>query len=384
MTSNVFGILNTAKTGLLAQQLAIEVTGQNIANVQTEGYSRQEVNFEAMNPRNFSLGQLGTGVRVVGVERSHDKFLYSQILGEADGLGNYGVRKDVFEQLEILLSESNGQGLNQGLGNFFSSLQDLSSNPGALPERSIVIAEAQNLASTFNNLGESLFQVRRNLDATIQIETGRINSLTSEIAKLNKAIHANEPVAFSANDLRDRRDQRVKELSGLIGLNYVDEMDGQISLTLNNGTPLVLQSTTFSLSTQTNGNNKNFKDIVVSGLNGTNTNVTSSVNGGSLKGLIDMRDTEVTDIKDKLDRLASSIIQEFNNIHQQGFGADGTTGNNFFVPPSVTTEVNTNNIGTATLTATNGNPSAISSDKLEITVTGSNTFSLNNLTTGLN
>ena len=384
MTSNVFGILNTAKTGLLAQQLAIEVTGQNIANVQTEGYSRQEVNFEAMNPRNFGLGQLGTGVRVVGVERSHDKFLYSQILGEADGLGNYGVRKDVFEQLEILLSESNGQGLNQGLGNFFSSLQDLSSNPGALPERSIVIAEAQNLASTFNNLGESLFQVRRNLDATIQIETGRINSLTSEIAELNKAIHANEPVAFSANDLRDRRDQRVKELSGLIGLNYVDEMDGQISLTLNNGTPLVLQSTTFSLSTQTNGNNKNFKDIVVSGLNGTNTNVTSSVNGGSLKGLIDMRDTEVTDIKDKLDRLASSIIQEFNNIHQQGFGADGTTGNNFFVPPSVTTEVNTNNIGTATLTATNGNPSAISSDKFEITVTGSNTFSLNNLTTGLN
>ena len=384
MTSNVFGILNTAKTGLLAQQLAIEVTGQNIANVQTEGYSRQEVNFEAMNPRNFGLGQLGTGVRVVGVERSHDKFLYSQILGEADGLGNYGVRKDVFEQLEILLSESNGQGLNQGLGNLFSSLQDLSSNPGALPERSTVIAEAQNLASTFNNLGESLFQVRRNLDATIQVETGRINSLTSEIAELNKAIHANEPVAFSANDLRDRRDQRVKELSGLIGLNYVDEMDGQISLTLNNGTPLVLQSTTFSLSTQTNGNNKNFKDIVVSGLNGTNTNVTSSVNGGSLKGLIDMRDTEVTDIKDKLDRLASSIIQEFNNIHQQGFGADGTTGNNFFVPPSVTTEVNTNNIGTATLTATNGNPSAISSDKLEITVTGSNTFSLNNLTTGLN
>jgi flagellar hook-associated protein 1 FlgK len=384
MTSNVFGILNTAKTGLLAQQLAIEVTGQNIANVQTEGYSRQEVNFEAMNPRNFGLGQLGTGVRVVGVERSHDKFLYSQILGEADGLGNYGVRKDVFEQLEILLSESNGQGLNQGLGNLFSSLQDLSSNPGALPERSIVIAEAQNLASTFNNLGESLFQVRRNLDATIQVETGRINSLTSEIAELNKAIHANEPVAFSANDLRDRRDQRVKELSGLIGLNYVDEMDGQISLTLNNGTPLVLQSTTFSLSTQTNGNNKNFKDIVVSGLNGTNTNVTSSVNGGSLKGLIDMRDTEVTDIKDKLDRLASSIIQEFNNIHQQGFGADGTTGNNFFVPPSVTTEVNTNNIGTATLTATNGNPSAISSDKFEITVTGSNTFSLNNLTTGLN
>ena len=113
MTTNVFGILNTAKVGLLAQQLAIEVTGQNIANVQTEGYSRQEINFEALNPRSFGLGQLGTGVRVVGVERSHNKFLFSQILGEKDELGEYGVRKDVFEQLEILFSESNGQSLNQ-------------------------------------------------------------------------------------------------------------------------------------------------------------------------------------------------------------------------------------------------------------------------------
>jgi flagellar hook-associated protein 1 len=383
MTTNVFGILNTAKVGLLAQQLAIEVTGQNIANVQTEGYSRQEVNFEALNPRSFNLGQLGTGVRVVGVERSHDKFLFSQILGEGDSLGQYGVRKDVFEQLEILFSESNGQSLNQGLSNFFSSLQDLSSNPVGLPERSSVLAEAQNLASTFNNLGESLFQIRRNLDATIQVEVERINSLTSEVAELNQAIHANEPVAFSANDLRDRRDQRVKELSELIDLNYVDEMDGQISLTLNNGTPLVLQSTAFNMSTQINGNNKGFQDIVVAGLNGTSTNVTSSVTGGSLKGLIDMRDTEVTDVKDKLDRLAASIIQEFNNMHQGGFGIDGTTGNNFFAPPSVVTEINTSNTGTATLTATNGNPSAISNDKFEITVTGSNTFTLNNLTTGL-
>ena len=102
MTTNVFGVLNTAKVGLLAQQLAIEVTGQNIANVQTEGYSRQEINFEALNPRSFNLGQLGTGVRVVGVERSHDKFLFSQILSEGDGLGQYGVRKDVFDHAKYV------------------------------------------------------------------------------------------------------------------------------------------------------------------------------------------------------------------------------------------------------------------------------------------
>ena len=382
MTTNVFSVLNTAKVGLLAQQLAIEVTGNNIANVQTEGYSRQEISFEALNPRSFSLGKLGTGVRVVGVERVHDQFLFSQILGEGDALGQFGVRKDVFEQLEILFSESNGQSLNQSLGNFFSKLQDLSSNPSGLPERSNVLAEAQNLVTTFNNLGESLFQIQRNLDETIQVEVSKINALTSEIAELNQAIHANEPVAFSANDLRDRRDQRVKDLSELIDLNYVDEMDGQISLTLSNGTPLVLQSTSFALSTELNGNNKGFQDIIVSGLNGTSKNVTSFLTGGSLKGLIDMRDTEVQGVKDKLDRLAAGFIQEFNNVHQQGFGIDGTTGNNFFAPPSVTTEVNTNNTGTATLTATNGNPADISNDKFELVFTSSNTFTLNNLTTG--
>jgi flagellar hook-associated protein 1 FlgK len=380
----IFGILNTAKVGLLAQQLAIEVTGNNIANVQTEGYSRQEINFEALNPRSFNLGQLGTGVRVVGVERSHDKFLFSQILGEGETLGQYGVRKDVFEQLEILFSETNGQSLNQGLGNFFSSLQDLSSNPVGLPERSSLLAEAQNLASVFNNLGESLFQIQRNLDASISVEVERINSLTSEIAELNQAIHANEPVAFTANDLRDRRDQRVKELSELIDLNFVDEMDGQISLTLANGTPLVLQSTAFTLSTQLNGNNKGFQDIVVLGLSGSSTNVTSLVTGGSLKGLIDMRDTEVPAIKDKLDRLAAGFIQDFNNIHQQGFGIDGTTGNNFFTVPSVNVENNINNTGSASFTATNGNPSTISIDKFEITITGASSFTLNNLTTGVN
>ena len=384
MTSNIFSVLNTAKLGLLSQQLAIEVTGQNIANVQTEGYSRQEVNFESTNPRSFNLGQLGTGVRVAGIERSHDEFLFSQILGEGDTLGQYQVRKDVYDQLEILLSENNGQSLNQSLSSFFASVQDLASNPTGLPERSNMLAEAQNLASVFNNLGESLFQIQQNLDSAISVEVEKINSLAAEVAALNKSIHANEPTTFSANDLRDKRDQKVKELSELIDLNFVDEQDGQISLTLDDGTPLVLQSTAFTLATSINGNNKSFLDVEIQDAAGNSTNITSSVTGGSLKGYLDMRDTEVEAIRDKLDRLAAGFVQEFNNIHQQGFGIDGTTGNNFFNALTTTVETNINNTGSATLTASNGDPSNISIDKYEITVTGSNTFTLQNLTTGVN
>ena len=384
MTSNTFSILNTAKLGLLSQQLAIEVTGQNISNVQTEGYSRQEVNFEATNPRSFSLGQIGTGVRVAGIERSHDEFLYSQILGEGDTLGRFKVKKDVFDQLEILLSESGGQSLNQTLSQFFNGVQDVSSNPTGFPERSNLVAEGQNLASVFNNLGESFFQIQQNLDATISVEVNRINSLTQEIAALNKSIHANEPTTFSANDLRDKRDQKVKDLSEIIDLNFVDESDGQISITLGDGTPLVLHSTAFELATSPNGNNKSFVDVLVLDGAGNSTNITSSITGGSIKGYLEMRDTEVENLSDKIDRLAAGFIQEFNKVHQQGFAIDGSTGNNFFNPSPATVLTNVNNTGSATLTATNGDPSNISVDKYEITVTGSNSFSLSNLTTGAN
>lgn len=382
MTSNIFSVLNTAKLGLLSQQLAIEVTGQNIANVQTEGYSRQEVNFEASNPRNFSLGQIGTGVRVAGIERSHDEFLFSQILGEGDTLGRFQVRKDVFEQLEQLLSENNGLSLNGSLSSFFNGLQDVASNPTGLPERSSLLAEAQNLSSVFNNLGESLFQIQQNLDSAISVEVAKINSLAQEVAALNKSIHANEPTTFSANDLRDKRDQKVKELSEMIDLNFVDEQDGQISLTLDDGTPLVLQSNVYTLATSINGNNKSFLDIGVLDSAGNSTNVTSSLTGGTIKGLLEMRDVEVEGLKDKLDRLAAGFIQEFNEIHQQGFGIDGSTGNNFFNPLRTTVVSNVNNTGSSTLTASNGDPSNISIDKYEITFTGSNSFSLQNLTTG--
>jgi flagellar hook-associated protein 1 FlgK len=373
MTTNIFSVLNTAKLGLLSQQQAMQVTGHNIANVQTEGYSRQELRFEAIP---------NSGVRVAEIKRSHDEFIYSQILGESDSHGRYQVRKDVFEQLEQLLSENNGQSLNGSFSNLFSGLQDVATNPTGLPERSNLIAEAQTLSSVFNNLGESLSQIQQNLDSTISVEVAKINTIAQGIGALNKSIHANESSTYKTNDLRDQRDQKVKELSELIDLNFDAEQDGQISLTMKDGTPLVLQSSVFTMNTLANGNNKSFLDIAVLDEGGNNKNVTSSLTGGTIKGILEMRDVEVEGLKDKLDRLAAGFIQEFNEIHQQGFGIDGSTGNNFFNPLKTTVVSNVNNTGSSKLTAANGDPSNISIDKYVITFTGSNSISLENLTTG--
>ena len=385
MTTNIFSALSSAKLGLLAQQLAIEVTGQNIANVETEGYSRQDVTFEANTPRHAikygSMHQIGTGVRVAGIERAHDQFLFEQIMDEGDLTGSTEVKKEIFEQLEVLFNEGSGRSLNDALSSFFASVHDLATNARGLSERADLVSKAEHLASTFNQTGKQLFTIQRNIDATIETEVVEINSLTTQIGKLNESIHANEPASqYKANDLRDNRDRLVKELSKKIDIQLIEESDNQISLTLKDGTALVLKDRVFKLSTSLNGDNDSFKDVNIeygSGLK----NITSTITGGELRGYLDMRDTEVESILDKMNILSASFIQEFNGIHRAGFGIDGSSGLDFFSPLDVTVDHDVDNTGTAVVSMTNASPTTVSVDEFEIAFTSNNKFTLNNLTT---
>ena len=385
MTTNIFSTLSSAKLGLLAQQLAIEVTGQNVANIETEGYSRQDVSFEANTPRGHikygGLHQLGTGVRIASIERAHDQFLFTQIMDEGDLTGSTEVKKEIFEQLEVLFNEGSGRSLNDALSLFFSSIHDLATNARGLPERVDLISKAEHLASTFNQTGNQLFTIQRNIDATIETEVAKINTLTTQIGKLNESIHANEPTSqYKANDLRDNRDRLVKELSKKIDIQLVQESDNQISLTLKDGTALVLKDQVFDLSTSINANNESFNDVYIDS-GSTTKNITSTIKGGELRGYLDMRDTEVESVLDKMNILSGSFIQEFNSIHREGFGIDGSSGLDFFTPLDVTVDHAADNTGTAVVSMTNASPTTVSVDEFEIAFTDSNKFTLNNLTT---
>jgi len=385
MTTNIFSALSSAKLGLLAQQLAIEVTGQNIANVETEGYSRQDVTFEANTPRHAikygSMHQIGTGVRVAGIERAHDQFLFEQIMDEGDLTGSTEVKKEIFEQLEVLFNEGSGRSLNDALSSFFASIHDLATNARGLPERADLVSKAEHLASTFNQTGKQLFTIQRNIDATIETEVVEINSLTTQIGKLNESIHANEPASqYKANDLRDNRDRLVKELSKKIDIQLIEESDSQISLTLKDGTALVLKDQVFDLSTSINANNESFYDVYID-IGSTTKDITSTITGGELRGYLDMRDTEVESILDKMNILSASFIQEFNGIHRAGFGIDRSSGLDFFSALDVTVDHDVDNTGTAVVSMTNASPTTVSVDEYEIAFTDSNAFTLNNLTT---
>jgi flagellar hook-associated protein 1 FlgK len=381
MTANIFSVLNTAKLGLQTNQTAIEVTGHNIANVQTEGFSRQEVTLEVNRPRRVGLAFLGTGVRATNVTRDFDQFLFNQILGESSLLGNYDIRNTFFERLETILDESSGVSLNNAMSEFFSAFDDLSSNPTNQGVRTGVLASAGNLVTVFNNLGNSLFQQRVNLDDAVNAEVTEINGMLDEIAKLNRSILQLENGNTPANDLRDQRDLLIKQLSEKIDVQLIDTNDNSTTLTLSGGTPLVVGTSVFKLSTIANTDNSGFKDILVDDGMGGTFNVTSEIQGGEMRGYLDMRDVETLGLIDQLDRLAAGLMEQVNSVHLQGLGLDGSSGNLFFEPltPMVTT--GSQNLGAATVTATNASPTTVTVDNYQLQFTSATTFDLFNQTT---
>jgi len=381
MTANIFSALNTAKLGLQTHQTAIEITGHNIANVQTEGFSRQEVTLEVNRPRRVGLAFLGSGVRATNVTRDFDQFLYNQILGESSTLGNFDIRNTFFQRLETILNESSGVSLNNAMSEFFTAFDDLASNPTNLAARSAVVSAGGTLATVFNQLGSSLLQQRMNLDDAVSAEVTEINGMLDEIAEFNRSIIQLENGNTPANDLRDQRDLLVKQLSEKMDVQLIDTNDNNTTLTLAGGTPLVVGTTVFKLSTTANLDNKGFKDILVDdGIGGT-INVTAEIQGGEIRGLLDMRDVETGGLIDQLDRLAAGLMEQVNGAHLQGVGLDGSSGNLFFetLTPSVIT--GSQNLGTGTVTAINASPSTVTVDKFQIQFTGPGTFDLFNLTT---
>ena len=381
MTANIFSVLNTAKLGLQTSQTAIEIIGHNIANVQTEGFSRQEVTLEVNRPRRVGLAFLGTGVRATSVTRDFDQFLFNQILGESSTLGNFDIRNTFFQRLETIVNESSGVSLNNAMSEFFLAFDDLASNPTNLSVRTAVLSAAGTLATVFNQLGSSLLQQRMNLDAAVTAEVTEINGMLDEIAEFNRSIRQLENGNTPANDLRDQRDLLIKQLSEKLDVQLIDTNDNSTMLTLSGGSPLVVGTTVFKLSVTANLDNRGFKDILVDdGMGGTN-NVTAEIQGGEMRGLLDMRDVETLGLIDQLDRLAAGLMEQVNGVHLQGLGLDGSSGNLFFETLTPSVIPGSQNLGTGGVTVTNASPSTVIVDKFQIQITGAGTFDLLNLTT---
>jgi flagellar hook-associated protein 1 FlgK len=318
-------MFNVARTALMTQQKAIDVTANNIANVKTKGYSRQRVNMEQNKPVYYEGGTLGTGVQANRViQRIYDRFVNQQLAESESDLGRWDAQLETLQKAELMFDEVSGYGLNDALSKFWNSWQEISNNPDGYTERVTLIADTQNLTDVFNSLSADLTQVQSDSDASITAAVEKINTLNSEIAELNLRIAEVEAGSLhSANDFRDQRELKLQELSALIDVNSFEDADGYLTITTANGNTLVDRTNSWELTTHTVDG---FEDVYWVSGTGTEENITEAIDNGKLKGWIEARDTIIPGYHTDLDDLAATIISAVNGIHAAGTDLEGTTG----------------------------------------------------------
>jgi len=323
-------LLNTAREGLSSHQTAINLTGSNITNVNTPGYTRQVAVFSSLGCVKVGAGQVQLGVEIEKIGRVYDRFLEVQINDKMNDLGYSKAKKGILEKVEIIFNESDGDGISELLDKFWSSWEDLSANPSGIVERHALVSAAQNLASVFRSSSDELVSVQNDANTEISGLIGQANSYMSDIADLNMKIGAMRTGKGDANNLRDKRDEALKGLAEIFDFQYLEDSNGAINVFLPNGMPLVMGDRIWELDVEPNPANSSFYDVVFK--DDTTAVLNDTVTKGKLAGFLEIRDTKIANYLDDLNSLAASIIAEVNNRHQLGYDMGQNLGGVFFEP----------------------------------------------------
>ena len=328
---STFGGLETGLRALRAHQLALDITGQNIANADTPGYSRQVPNLTATAPytlpslqRTTVAGQMGTGVEVARIMRMRDEFIDVQIRHESSSQGRWKARQSTLEQLEVILNEPSEEGIAAYLNKFWSALQELADRPDDPAIRQVLRETAVSFTDIIRQTDSQLKTLQRDLDQQAQIIGGRINSLAEQIAAVNEEIGKVTSVGDDPNDLLDKREVLVRELAELTNIDVQTDHMNRYTITIS-GSLLVSGDHANSLAFMENPDRDGLIDVVWA-----ETGNAVDLRGGELKGMLEMRDAEVAYYLDAFNDFASTLITEFNAVHRAGYGLDGSTGLNFF------------------------------------------------------
>jgi len=315
---SISSILSIAARALLAEQVGVEVVSHNIANVNTEGYSRQQVELVTNPALDMPWGQQGNGVKVAGISRFFDPYIALRLNQKIGSQSDYATRQSELEKIAEYFNETEDNNINDLLSQFWNSWQDLADNPTGSAERQSVLQNGQLIAESFNSRANELMQQRMDLVNSIRTDIDSINKLTAQIADLNNEIMTAEAGGHAANDLRDSRQQALNELSKLVGISYFEMGDGSVNVMLEGGATLVSGIESWTLAFQTDAND----DIQVTwnGPNGYTKDVTDWVSGGQLGAHIYIRDDRIPSYMSGLNALVKDLIWEVNSVQSQGVG----------------------------------------------------------------
>jgi len=376
--AGIFAIFNTGKLSLLAHQRALQVVGQNLANINTPGFSRQEAVFQPSQTVSVAGAQIGTGVEVTQVRRLINSFVEAQINGSQQDLGRLQAQADTFVRLEGLFTDTADHGLNKSLTSFFNAFREVSTSPEGQTQRSVLLDQASALASQFNRTANDLGQFRRDLNTQVSQTITEVNNLASEIAVLNDKISAFEQGGQPANDLRDERGQLLNDLGKRIEIHTFEDASGQVQVAVGRGNLLVERNASYALTGVASAANGGFLNVYYK-----SQDISPYIGNGALNGLLKLRDTTIPNTLNQIDILAASLTNEVNKLHINGYGLTGSTRNNFFSALSVTAAVKSTNTSAATIDsgAITAN-SLLTMHNYEIRFATATTYSIVDVTTG--
>jgi flagellar hook-associated protein 1 FlgK len=364
---NVFGI---GRGALKAFQTALGVTGHNIANVNTPGYSRQRVDFDTRQPEYVGVGFMGTGVKVGAISRIYDSFVVEQVRTNQSAFTQQQTYFELAKQIDNLLGDT-ATTLSVGLQSFFNSVHEVANDPTSPAARQVMLTEAQTLTSRFHQLNQSLEDSRTRLNRQLRNTVDEINSLSGSIASLNADISValargdSEP----PNDLLDQRDALLEELSQQVAVTAVPQDDGTVSVFIGSGQSLIIGDQAFTLAASALGQDNDQLDIGITTSTGL-VPITNLISGGRLAGLFEYRSQILDPAQNALGRIAAGISVAFNAQHRRGMDLDGDIGRDFFTSPQATVLPDADNSGPGPVTVNFNDISKLTTEDYRLSYAG--------------
>ena len=320
MAGSITLALRTAQSGLLVNQAALDTVANNIANVNSPGYSRKIVNMEQR-----VVSGVGAGVQLADVTRAVDEGLVKSLRLQLTTVNTLDAKKTYFDRLQDLFSSpGDNQSLSHILADFAAAQETLAVSPGQTLEQSELVRQAQNLSLEFQQMSSTIQELRVQADANISDTLNRVNALTDQIAGLNDDIIRNQTVTADVTDLRDQRDQAIDELSEYMDIRYFFRSDGDVVVftsagrTLVDNVPFTLtHNAASSMAPSTTHAEGDIAGLYLGTTIAAN-DITNEIKGGKIKGLIEMRDQILPDLQSQIDYLAAAVRDTFNQIHNRG------------------------------------------------------------------
>jgi flagellar hook-associated protein 1 FlgK len=344
-------LLNTSISGLLAFQRALDTTSHNITNANTVGYSRQLPELMTRQAQQAGNGWLGNGVDVTTIKRAYDDFLANQSRTATSSYSHANTYATQAARVSNLFGNST-TGLSASLQNFVNSMQSVADTPTSIPARQTLLSQGQSLIDRLQSYDSSLRSFDAQVSATLETEADAITSIARGLAQLNQQITSGyAQTGQPPNDLLDQRDRLINELSQHINVSVVPQGDNSLSVFIGNGQPLVVGQTATTVVAADDPYDPTRNIISVRTPHG-EVDITSSLSGGTLGGVLDSRTQMLDPARNALGRMSVAIAEVMNDQHRAGIDLQGNLGGDFFSVGGVGVRSNANNTGSSAAAAT--------------------------------